>query len=103
MANKYSHIHKYLRDKLGKLIIYKCALPGCPHYIRQNLVVGKVSLCWVCNKEFVMTRAMAKLKKPHCPDCRIAHNAKPVQPKNEAASLTDNFLNNILPGVVEKQ
>ena len=101
MAAKLSHVHKYLRDKIGKMQIYKCALPGCPHYVRSNLAVNRISVCWYCDAHFVMTKNSIKLKKPHCPNCRIAHNAKPVEiPQEQRTEIATSFLETILPKVV---
>ncbi len=63
-------VHKYTRVKLGTkgYIVYKCTLPGCPHYLRQELVTGRLCECWRCGKPFTMT-VKTLLKKPHCSDC----------------------------------
>lgn len=62
-------VHKYQRVRLGKkYIVYKCSLPNCAHFIRQELVVGRKSLCCRCGKEFLMTQK-SLLKKPHCEEC----------------------------------
>lgn len=95
---KYQHIHKYMRDKLGKLVIYKCMLPGCSHYLYRNMALNKVSVCWYCGKEFLMSKKSLKLKKPHCKDCSgtphkkavIAETTTPVS--SEAVS---SFLNSL--------
>lgn len=98
MAKVADHIHKYQREKLGKQIIYRCMQPGCSHYIHPKLAVGRVSVCHYCGESFVMTKKSITLKKPHCLNCTVAHNAKP-RPKEEEAAT---FLETILPGVVEK-
>ena len=102
MAKKYDHIHKYERQRLGKSIIYKCALPGCPHYVHKLLAVGKISICWYCEVPFVMTKKSAGLKKPHCGKCAGAPNAK-FRTHAVTPETVDNFLETILPGVVDKQ
>lgn len=70
--NKYQeHAHKYVRVRLGKkdYIVFRCVRPGCAHYIRQELVIGKIAQCWRCGDEFVMNQKTAMLKKPHCTKC----------------------------------
>lgn len=73
---KKHDIHKYERVKLGakKWEVYKCVKPNCPHWIRQELVAGKVTECWRCGQEVVMTKPMAKQKKPHCLNCTRPYN-----------------------------
>lgn len=69
MGKKESHIHKYEKVTLGKHVIYKCALIGCPHHIRRELVTGRVSICWRCETPFPMTKHAATLVRPHCISC----------------------------------
>lgn len=64
------HVHKYERVKMGKdksFIVYKCALPGCTHYIQETFIQGKIALCWRCNEEFVIGAKVHR--KPLCPSC----------------------------------
>lgn len=72
MADIKEHdVHKYERVKLGTkgFEVFKCVLPNCSHYIRKELVFGKVTKCWRCDKDIVMTKPMARMKKPHCRNC----------------------------------
>lgn len=65
-----NHIHKYRRIKMGNdYEVYKCVLPGCPHYIRPELVVGRFSLCWGCDEQFTMSATSATRLKPKCQKC----------------------------------
>lgn len=98
MSKVENHIHKYQREKLGKLVIYRCMVPGCSHYVHKNLAVNRISICWYCDTPFVMTKKSVKLKKPHCQNCSVAHNAKP----RPAAETASTFLETVLPNVVEK-
>lgn len=66
---KNHEIHKYYKTKLGDYTIYRCSLPGCAHYVPYELVLNRVSLCNKCGNEMVMTRAAARLAKPHCIAC----------------------------------
>jgi hypothetical protein len=63
-----SHIHKYQRIKLGKFVVFKCTIGGCPHYIRKELIVGRQTICWRCGQPFFIDKSAARLKSPHC-DC----------------------------------
>lgn len=74
------HIHKYIRIRMGpmKRIMYKCALVNCPHFLARELVVGRMSICWICANTFVMTMKSASLKKPHCPGCRAQGEQKGI-------------------------
>ena len=68
---KNDHVHKYIRVKLGdkEHIVFKCALPNCPHNLAKDLVEGRLSICWRCNEAFVITKAQINLKRPHCLNC----------------------------------
>jgi hypothetical protein len=69
------HIHKYERKKYGNngCFIYKCMIPGCTHFVYESLIINRRSLCWRCDKEFVITKL---LKKPHCDDCTRGKKAQ---------------------------
>lgn len=68
---KYDHIHKYFRVKFKKsgTVIYRCGLDGCPHFIYEPMIIGKISTCWRCKAEFTVTRKSLRAKKLHCEDC----------------------------------
>jgi len=68
-------VHKYQRIILGSkgYKVMKCLLPNCPHFIRIELAIGKLCICWRCNKEFVLTQKHLRMKKPHCEDCTKSH------------------------------
>jgi len=64
------HVHKYKKVTMGKnFVVYKCVLPGCTHYVRSELAVGRFSLCWMCEGQFVMTEISATRLKPKCQSC----------------------------------
>ena len=69
---KNHKVHMYERvprTNLKKEIIYRCILPGCSHWIRQSLLFNRKAICPRCNHVFIVSKAMSKLKKPHCEDC----------------------------------
>lgn len=85
---KAKHIHKYVRVKLGRAKtyeVYKCALPGCSHFVIPPLVVGRLSLCWRCGLEFVITEKLL-FKKPHCENC-TNHRTKKLTDEKVLAGL----------------
>lgn len=73
MVKSLKHkVHLYQKGVLGKkgTVVYKCALPGCTHYLFPERVLNQVSLCHNCSKEFILPNAISKLKaKPICEDC----------------------------------
>ena len=68
---KSNHIHKYERVRLGRggYKVFKCMLPGCPHYIRKELVVARESLCWRCNEPMILSVRDVEYKRPHHKGC----------------------------------
>lgn len=76
MAKAKKHIHQYKREKLGGKTIYKCTLPGCPHYLYRQFMDNVVSLCNECGNPFIMTKYGLRLAKPHCNDCTKPELAK---------------------------
>ena len=70
------HTHQYQRRTMGKdnsYIIYMCVLPNCGHYIPENLVVGRYSLCNYCSSGSLIIHKEQSgliLHKPKCYDCK---------------------------------
>jgi hypothetical protein len=64
-------VHKYYRTAIGdaKKRIWKCAEPGCTHYVYPELAENRITKCWVCGEEVVLTRRRMERKKPHCDTC----------------------------------
>jgi hypothetical protein len=84
------HVHKYVRIKLGRnkdRIEYKCALPGCPHHLEKELVVGRISICNFCGDEFVMDLYSTKLAKPHCLNC--GKNKEKIEKVRDIAAILE--------------
>lgn len=63
--------HKYRRIVIKKTgrSIHKCELPGCPHFIRSELVWNRRCLCWKCGQSFILSRAYRRTARPKCPAC----------------------------------
>ena len=66
---KLEHTHKYEKKMLGSHMVFKCAIPGCHHYIRKELAEGRFSVCWRCEETFVLDKVALGLRRPHCIPC----------------------------------
>ena len=89
------HVHKYKRLKIGKkkdFVIFRCFIPGCTHYISEDHIINRDSICWACAKPFTITYKLIKVK-PICQDCKDERSeesrAKPI----ENFSLEDMLAN----------
>lgn len=94
MSNK--HTHQYQRRTMGKdnsYVVYMCVLPNCGHYIPENLVVGRVSLCNYCSDYLVIHKeASGKiLHKPKCISCK----QKSKRVKKDDSSV-ESFIDKVL-------
>lgn len=74
MGKKKCIGHKYHRvDFIGQKI-FACALPDCSHYMPKHMepmIVGKRSLCWQCDKPFVIGYEHLEQDKPICANCAM--------------------------------
>lgn len=82
------HTHKYMRVKYGgrrivkdedgsrRIVksnayeVFKCQVPDCNSFMPRELVIGSLSLCWVCDHVMVLDKESTKLKKPTHEFCR---------------------------------
>lgn len=71
-------VHKYKRVEWGKnkTIVFRCMLPGCSHYVHEEFVRGRMSLCWKCGNPFVMNPDKERRVKPKCDACQ--HGRDPI-------------------------
>lgn len=53
------HIHTYERSKSNREI-YRCIDPGCRHYDRREMIVGKTILCAVCHEPTIALQLQLK-------------------------------------------
>lgn len=82
-----THIHKYKKAILGgrRIVkkdgkryiescggyeVFKCALPGCTHFVSRELADGRQSLCWNCGGELILNAENLTLVKPTHRECR---------------------------------
>jgi len=64
--------------KIGKkkdYIIFRCFIPGCTHYISEDHIINRKSLCWACDKPFIIVYKLIKLK-PVCAKCKSERQAE---------------------------
>lgn len=73
MLQMERHTHKYIRIRVGrnKTYVWRCALPGCVHKIRdKELMYGRKSICNICGDEYILTKELVNDKaKLHCSSC----------------------------------
>lgn len=81
--------HKYEKRDIGinkKYLVQACAL-NCTHYLTIKASVGKASICWKCEKPFVLTKASSRLSKPRCLSCK--ERRKPELKNVDKTALQD--------------
>lgn len=70
------HVHKYFRVNAGKTkdyFVYRCAIPDCSHYIQENFILYRMTICWECGEPFPVNDYIStrKIVYPKCNDCRV--------------------------------
>ena len=96
MPRTQTHVHKYYKKDMGRkkpYIVYACALPHCYHYVPENVVPGKLTRCWGCNEEFVITKNSDGTLpvKPKCPDCKASRKKPtPILPIEDSTPPNKN-------------
>jgi hypothetical protein len=89
MSKKVDHLHKYKRVKLSPTYtVYKCMEPSCTHYIRPELVEGKLCQCNRCGEPMTMDKLAMTLAKPHCKACTKS-------PKGPIIEVLGEYLDNL--------
>ena len=88
------HVHKYKRMRTGRkkdYLVYRCFVPGCTHYIAEEHIINRETLCWACAQPFVITYKLIKVKPicQNCKDKRRGDRPKPI----EGFSLEDMLAN----------
>ena len=75
------HIHKYMRvikDNPPGYTVFKCMIPGCEHWIRKELCLGRESICWVCGTAVILNMENLSLKKPRHFECKRSKQTEAV-------------------------
>jgi len=66
------HIHKYRKVEVNNVKVWACALPTCSHHMPkhyENMVLGKMSICWGCGNEFILDERAMLQDMPECYNC----------------------------------
>lgn len=70
MSVEKGHIHQLKRHKFKTgSSIYFCVGDKCGFKIQPQLALGKMVICWRCNKPFKLNEYSIRLAKPHCNAC----------------------------------
>lgn len=73
------HIHTYVRRNRTQ---YRCAHPDCTHYMLKSDLLGKRTVCGVCNTiTFMLSRSDLRRAVPRCIDCSNTLEAKKLKEK----------------------
>lgn len=81
------HTHKFRRYIRGKWneTRYACADPDCYKVARPSLLLGKPSVCWKCEQDFILTRDNLETAKPRCLNCADTKEAREYRRMEEMA------------------
>lgn len=96
MKKEQTHdTHKYFKSvfKTSGTIIYRCGKTGCPHFVYEPLIIGRLSICWRCGDTFEIMRKSIRNKKMHCEDCTRGRGKE-----TEIKKLNENQVLNELLG-----
>lgn len=85
--------HKYFQTqfKQSGTLIFRCGLANCPHFVYEPLILGRISICWRCGNEFVLTKRSLRSKKLHCEECSRGRYNKPKEKKIFDTMFDDIF------------
>jgi len=67
------HIHKYMRQQLKHVNVWRCGLPTCNHWMPPNLeelLLGRASICNECGVTFPLDEDSMLEDMPRCFKCR---------------------------------
>jgi hypothetical protein len=81
MAKK--QLHKYHRIVVAGNKVWACALSDCTHYMpkhMEDMVLGKKSMCWQCDKVFILDNDAMQEDKPRCIECRLGKSDSETDP-----------------------
>lgn len=107
MSNRTKrHIHQYHKVVIYGNKVWACALSDCTHYMPkhlEDLVMGKNTICWDCERPFPIDAIAAKLDKPLCYDCLEVRNARTAEldKPRKPTDLTDPELESYLKAFVK--
>lgn len=67
--NNHTHKYKRIENKKTGTTIYRCDLINCTHYVTESLAWHRLTICFKCNQEFVLTKRKITQMKPKCLNC----------------------------------
>ena len=104
MTPKMNHLHRYEKVILGKnnYTVFRCNLPLCNHYIREELAGGKLCLCNRCNEPMELDSKIMKLRLPHCHNCTKSRIRKSVVIKGNKVEVETKELHDRLAEIAAK-
>lgn len=78
MASNHIGPHKYqkMKNKTGTLRRFKCALPGCTHFLDERIIIGRAAKCFRCGETFTVYPKALLIKNLHCLGCTKTRAAK---------------------------
>lgn len=82
-AIKHTHTYKRYTKKY-----YMCAHPECTHLLPKKMLVGKLSCCNKCGKEFKLTSDDLRRAYPVCLNCS---NTKAAKKHQQIRELTEKI------------
>lgn len=99
------HCYRRIEPKsAGGSATYRCTLPGCRHYLREEFIVGQIALCPICDKDYQITKHVLypyKVKKLHCPDCkRATYNPRTKRVESNKPTVSDEALMETLNDII---
>lgn len=86
------HTHKYHRIPFGASKVWACArmAENCTHHIppyMENTIVGRKSICWQCDSDFVLNERSIERDRPICPECSGLTKIEDLLIEKETQSL----------------
>lgn len=71
---KYDHIHQYQPSQRPG--IYRCIILNCPHYIRKEYLLNKITRCAHCGTVFTITQLLFNDGDLDvcCMDCKVGRS-----------------------------
>lgn len=87
-SNVANHLHRYKKVNIAghrkTFLVYKCTKPACTHYIRIDLVEGKLCECNRCGEAMIITKMTlthssgGPMARPHCGNCVKSKKAEQI-------------------------
>ena len=92
---KHTHQYKRITQRPSNRVIYRCMLANCNHYLTEEFILGKQSVCWACQNDFVLDKYAVERTKPKCENCRTKETVfskRAAQERKQSPFLVDSSL-----------